>query len=70
MKRNLLHAYDHPLLPNQKTVATVCNARVITRNAINVGSIAFRIGNLTCVGCKAVLIERQKEMDRDSTKNV
>lgn len=51
-----LHATDRQAKPGQVTITTVCFKRVSRERVLHVA-----LDHVTCVGCKAILAERDRE---------
>ncbi len=57
--KGLTHARDREVWYNQKTVVAVCGLKVPIPRTVYVPLI--EAGSVTCVGCRAILRERERE---------
>lgn len=65
-----LHAVDKTPAPGQKTVTTVCGERVSANRIFATGDPSDRrAAAVNCVGCRAVLRERDVEKQRQKIDN-
>lgn len=58
MPRSVLHVSDKPAAPGQKKVTATCGLRV---DSSRIATITPQYPLPSCVGCRAILIERAKE---------
>jgi hypothetical protein len=57
INKHCIHAVDKVAPYHQKRVTAVCGARVMRQKAI----YNPRLNDITCTGCAALLMERNKE---------
>jgi hypothetical protein len=58
-----IHATDlRPREPGQKTIAAICGLRCSLNRVLYLTS--FQEEHVSCVGCRAILLERKREMER------
>ena len=68
----LIHARDLQPWGDQRTVATVCGKRASVNRCLSAEAFAdlpidkpdHRHAEIACVGCRAILIERARELQR------
>lgn len=57
-----IHATDLQAWGGQKSITAVCGKRCSVNRALRVGG--WDLEAYTCVGCRAILVERQREAER------
>jgi len=63
-KQRLVHIREREVWYNQKTVVAVCGNEVPVRNTVWLP--LFPATPATCVGCRAIIREREREASREA----